>query len=230
MQMEKPGAMSLKNYYTAAEKPAFSLDEYRKMIAEQPVVANQALPEEEEEEEPQPFARGGLAVAPIALQRGGQPRLRDRARSFAKGATFAFNDEIEGLGRMLMSGQLSPEAYRDQVTRIRMQQKAYEDANPIESLAFEGAGSILPAFVPGGQVAAAGRLGSLAAKTPMAVRRVAPVVRDAALYGMGSADSMRDIPRAMGEEAAFGVGMYGAGRLAARPAKAGYRKVRSIFR
>lgn len=74
MQMEKPGAMSLENYYTAAEKPAFSLDEYRKMIAEQPVVVNQALPEEEEEEEPQPFARGGLAVAPIALQRGGRPK------------------------------------------------------------------------------------------------------------------------------------------------------------
>ena len=173
------------------------------------------------------MARGGSVQQ---LKKGGQPRLRDRARSFAKGATFAFNDEIEGLGRMLMSGRLSPEAYRDQVTRIRMQQDAYEKANPIESLAFEGAGSILPAFVPGGQVAAAGRLGSLAAKTPMAVRRVTPVVRDAALYGMGSADSMRDIPRAMGEEAAFGVGMYGAGRLAARPAKAGYRKVRSIFR
>jgi hypothetical protein len=173
------------------------------------------------------YAEGGSVQQ---LKKGGQPRLRDRARSFAKGATFAFNDEIEGLGRMLMSGRLSPEAYRDQVTRIRIQQKAYEDANPIESLAFEGAGSIVPAFIPGGQVAAAGRLGSLAAKTPMAVRRIAPVAAGAAAYGAGSANSMRDIPRSMAEEAAVGLGLYGAGSLAARPVKAGYRKVRSIFR
>lgn len=173
------------------------------------------------------MARGGLAK----MKRGGSS-TRDRARSFAKGATFAFNDEIEAGLRAL--AQLNPAAYRREVNRIRAQQQAYENANPIESLALEGAGSIVPAFIPGGQIATAGRLGSLAAKAPMAVRRAAPIVRDAALYGAGSADSIRDIPRAMGEEAAVGLGLYGAGRLggrlAARPAKAGYRKVRSIFR
>jgi hypothetical protein len=171
------------------------------------------------------FAEGGSVQQ---LKKGGQPNFRDRARSFAKGATFAFNDEIEGGLRAL--AQLDPAAYRREVNRIRMQQKAYEDANPIESLAFEGAGSIVPAFIPGGQVAAAGRLGSLAAKTPMAVRRIAPVAAGAAAYGAGSANSMRDIPRSMAEEAAVGLGLYGAGSLAARPVKAGYRKVRSIFR
>jgi hypothetical protein len=171
------------------------------------------------------MARGGSVQQ---LKKGGQPNFRDRARSFAKGATFAFNDEIEGGLRAL--AQLDPAAYRREVNRIRAQQKAYEDANPIESLAFEGAGSIVPAFIPGGQVAAAGRLGSLAAKTPMAVRRIAPVAAGAAAYGAGSANSMRDIPRSMAEEAAVGLGLYGAGSLAARPAKAGYRKVRSIFR
>ena len=64
----------------------------------------------------------------------------------------------------------------------------------------------------------------------MLVRRAAPVAADAAMYGVGNATSMRDIPRSVGEEGAFGLGMYGAGRLATKPAKAGYRKVRSIFR
>lgn len=172
--------------------------------------------------QPIEMAHGGR----VAMKRGGS--ARDRARSFAKGAMFAFNDEAEAGLRALM--QLDPSAYRREVAKIRMQQKMYEDAHPIESLAFEGAGSVVPAFIPGGQIASAGRLGSLAARAPMVVRRAAPVVRDAALYGAGSAENVRDIPRAMGEEAAVGLGLYGAGRLAARPAKAGYRKVRSIFR
>jgi hypothetical protein len=101
-------------------------------------------------------------------------------------------------------------------------------------------GSMLPALVPGGQAATAGRLGSLGARaatlaakaprTAMVVRQAAPVAAGAAAYGAGAADSMRDTPRSVGEEALFGLGLYGAGRFAAKPVKAGYRKVRSIFR
>jgi hypothetical protein len=187
--------------------------------------------ESAEVEEEQGYARGGTVQAPIGLRKGGQPSFADRARSVAKGATFAFNDEMEAGLRAL--AQLDPAAYQREVQKIRAQQAAYEKGNPIESLAYEMGGSMLPALVPGGQVATAGRMASLAARAPrtaMAVRRAAPVVGSAALYGAGAADSMRDIPRSMAEEAAFGLGMYGAGNLAARPAKAGYRKVRSIFK
>ena len=171
------------------QQPQVSLD-----TIEVPTAA--PTPEEEEEEEGVPqFAKGGW-VGP--------------ARSVAKGATFAFNDELEGLARMVMSGQLSREAYQREVNRIRALQQAYEDANPLQSMGYEMAGAFLPALIPGGQGASAGRLAALAAKYPRAAT-LGKVGAESALYGAGSANSMRDIPRAMGEEAAFGFGMYGAG-------------------
>jgi hypothetical protein len=169
---------------------------------------------------------------------GGQPSFTDRARSAAKGATFAFNDEIEAGLRAL--ARLDPSAYQREVQKIRAQQARYEDQNPLESIAYEMGGSLLPAFIPGGQGVTAARLGSLGARaaslaakaprTAMMVRRAAPVAAGATAYGAGSANSMRDIPRSVRDEALVGLGLYGAGRFAAKPAKAGYRKVRSIFR
>lgn len=167
---------------------------------------------------------------------GGQPSFADRARSAAKGATFATNDEIEGFVRSLLSGQ----TYTSERDKIRAQQAAYEESSPLESLAYEMGGSMVPAFIPGGQGITAARLGSLGARgaalaakaprTAMVVRRAAPVAAGAVAYGAGDAKERRDIPRSVGEEAAFGLGLYGAGRLAAKPVKAGYRKVMSIFR
>jgi hypothetical protein len=167
---------------------------------------------------------------------GGQPSFADRARSAAKGATFATNDEIEGFVRSLLSGQ----TYTSERDKIRKQQAAYENNNPLESLAYEMGGSMVPALIPGGQGVTAARLGSLGARaaslaakaprTAMAVRTAAPVAAGSVAYGAGSANEMRDIPRSVAEEALVGLGLYGAGRFAAKPVKAGYRKVRSIFR
>jgi hypothetical protein len=253
--MATPDTLRLKQFYGAPEAEGLNLDAFR---AAQPAAASAetaavspsadgklyigdrevyldevagAYKDVDSDEVVQVYARGGTVQAPIGLRKGGQPSFADRARSVAKGATFAFNDEMEAGLRAL--AQLDPAAYQREVQKIRAQQAAYEKNSPLESLAYEMGGSMLPALVPGGQVATAGRMASLAARAPrtaMAVRRAAPVAGSAALYGAGAADSMRDIPRSMAEEAAFGLGMYGAGNLAARPAKAGYRKVRSIFR
>jgi len=174
---------------------------------------------------------------------GGQPSFTDRARSAAKGATFAFNDEMEAGLRAL--AQLDPAAYQREVQKIRAQQAAYEESSPLESLAYEMGGSLLPAFIPGGQGVTAARLGSLGARAAslaakgagmnrkqkaLMVRRAAPVAAGAVAYGAGSADSVRDIPRSVRDEALVGLGLYGAGRFAAKPFKDGYRKVMSIFR
>jgi len=250
--MAMPDALRLKQFYGEPEKAGLNLEAFR---AAQPAAVPAPTAdtvmigdrearlgedgrfyytdtnESAEVEEDQGYARGGTVQAPIGLRNGGQPSFADRARSVAKGATFAFNDEMEAGLRAL--AQLNPAAYQREVQKIRAQQAAYEKNSPLESLAYEMGGSMLPALVPGGQVATAGRMASLAARAPrtaMAVRRAAPVAGSAALYGAGAADSMRDIPRSMGEEAAFGLGLYGAGRFAAKPVKAGYRKVRSIFR
>jgi hypothetical protein len=258
--MQMPDALRLNQFYGAPEAAtSLNLDTFRPA---EPAAVPTATPgtviigdreaalgedgllyytdtgESAEVEDAQGYARGGLAQAPIALKNGGQPSFADRARSVAKGATFAFNDEMEAGLRAL--ARLDPAAYQREVQKIRAQQARYEDNNPMESLAYEMGGSLVPAFIPGGQGVTAARLGSLGARaaslaakaprTAMAVRRAAPVAAEAAAYGAGSADSMRDIPRSIGEEALFGLGMYGAGSLAARPAKAGYRKVRSIFK
>lgn len=155
-------------------------------------------------------------------------------RSVVKGATFAFGDELEGLGRMFLSGQISPEAYQYQVNRIREQQAAYEKANPLESVGYEMGGAFLPALIPGAQGATAARVASLAAKAPGATRvmslaakspRAAELARigaESLAYGVGAADSMRQAPASVGEEAAFGYGMYGAPRAL----RAGYRRIR----
>jgi hypothetical protein len=156
-----------------------------------------------------------FAVMPQRYAEGG-PSFADRARSVAKGATFAFNDEIEGGLRAL--AQLDPAAYQREVARIRAQQKAYEEAHPYESAAYEMGGALVPALLPGGQGLAGARMASLAARAPRAAR-IAPVVGEAALYGVGAADSMADIPRSVASEGAQALGMYGLGAVAAPPLK-----------
>jgi hypothetical protein len=157
-----------------------------------------------------------FAVMPQRFDKGG-PSFADRARTVAKGATFAFNDEIEAGLRAL--AQLDPAAYQREVARIRAQQAAYEEANPYESAGLEIGGALLPALLPGGQGPAAARMAVLAAKAPRAAR-IAPVVGEAALYGIGAADSMADIPSSVLSEGAQALGMYGVGAAAAPRLKA----------
>lgn len=156
-----------------------------------------------------------FAVMPQRFDKGG-PSFADRARTVAKGAMFAGNDEAEAFLRAV--AQFNPDAYASELERIRKEQKAYEDANKAESFGLEMAGGLLPALLPGGQGVAATRMAALAARSPLAAR-IAPVVGEAALYGVGAADSMADIPRSIGEEALFGLGMYGAGATLGPPLK-----------
>jgi hypothetical protein len=72
-------------------------------------------------------------------------------------------------------------------------------------------------------------MASLAAKAPRAAR-IAPVVGEAALYGVGAADSMADIPRSVASEGAQALAMYGAGAAAAPRLKALGAKVAARLR
>lgn len=161
-----------------------------------------------------------FAVTPRRYAEGG-PSFTDRARTVAKGAMFAFNDEAEARARALLTGG----NYDDILREIRAQQAAYEEANKAESFGLEMAGGLLPALLPGGQGAAAARVASLVSQAPRlariapAIGGAVPVAGEAALYGVGAADSMADIPRSIGEEALFGLGMYGAGATLGPPLK-----------
>lgn len=163
-----------------------------------------------EEEEILGMQRGGA----VKGYKDGGPTFRDRARSVGQGVTFGFGDEIEGGVRALSSaiseGDLMAlrRKYLQERDMIRAQQKAYEDANPIESLLYEGGGAMLTGLIPGAQGATAARMAQLAARSPKAARAAA-VAADTALYGAGTAESVRDIPRSIRDEALFAVPMYG---------------------
>lgn len=155
--------------------------------------------------------RGGAVKG---YNRGGTA-LRDRARSVGQGVTFGFGDEIEGgvraLGSALREGDLTNlrRKYLQERDMVRAQQKAYEDANLIESLLYEGGGAMLTGLLPGAQGATAARMAQLAARSPK-LARAAGVAADTALYGAGTAESVRDIPRSIRDEALLAVPMYGA--------------------
>jgi len=157
------------------------------------------------------FNLGGM----VRKYQEGGPVLRDRTRAVGQGVTFGFGDEIEGgiraLGGAISEGDLMAlrRKYIKERDLVRAQQRAYEEANPIESLLLEGGGAMLTGFVPGAQGATAARMAQLAARSPKAAR-AASVAADTALYGAGTADSVRDIPRSIRDEALFAVPMYGA--------------------
>lgn len=157
-----------------------------------------------------PMKRGGA----VKGYKNGGPTFRDRARSVGQGVTFGFGDEIEGgvraLGRSISEGDLSSlrQKYLRERDMIRAQQKAYEDANPLESLAYEGGGAMLTGLIPGMQGATAARMAQIAARSPK-LARAAAMAGETALYGAGTAESVRDIPRSIRDEALFAVPMYG---------------------
>ena len=157
-----------------------------------------------------------FAVMPQRFDKGG-PSFADRARTVAKGATFAFNDEIEAGLRAL--AKLDPAAYQREVARIRAQQAAYEEANPKESALFEIGGAMLPGLLPGGQGLAATRVAALAAKAPRLAARIAPVVGQTALYSVGAADDTTDVPSSVASDVGQGLVEYGIGAVAGPPLK-----------
>lgn len=62
------------------------------------------------------------------------------ARTFGQGLTFGFGDEIEAKLRTLASS--NPNAYKQEVNRLRVLQEKYAKDNPNTALALEGAGMI----------------------------------------------------------------------------------------
>ena len=175
--------------------------------------------------------RGGPVQA---FKNGGQPKSKgydyaNAARTFGQGLTFGFGDEIEARLRTLAAKD--PNAYRNEVNRIRMLQERYGEANPKTAMALEGAGMI------GGSMLAPSLGGARAlASAPRAARFLAGAADDVgqgAVYAAGQARTMRDIPRTIREEAPINAAFYagasgagGAGKYAVKKAvgtKPGYQ-------
>lgn len=224
-----PGKLSLEQFYSKEEPAGLSLEAFRPQqpVAIEPVVEEPLPEEEEEEEEAQPFARGGLAMAPIALKNGGNAKKKkgydyaNAARTFGQGLTFGFGDEIEA---RLRAG-LNERAYRDEVNRIRALQEKYAQRNPKMAMALEGAGMV------GGSLLAPSLGGArVLANAPRAARFAVGAADDllqGAAYGAGKAREQRDIVNdirrdALGNALAYSVasGVGAGGRRLARTAPA----------
>lgn len=146
--------------------------------------------------------------------------FRDRARATAKGATFAYGDEIEAFLRAL--AQRDPSAYGREVERIRREMKSFEETNPWPALGYEAAGSVVPSLLPG---VGAARMAQLATRAPR-LARYAPEIAMGAAYGAGEAEGLADLPRSMLEEGIIGALGYGLANKAGQYVKAGYGKAK----
>lgn len=129
--------------------------------------------------------RGGPVQA---FKNGGQPKSKgydyaNAARTFGQGLTFGFGDEIEARLRTLAAKD--PNAYRNEVNRIRMMQERYADANPMTAGGLEMAGML------GGSMLAPSLAGVRAVSNAGRVTRLGANAVDAigqgALYSAGKA-------------------------------------------
>jgi hypothetical protein len=133
---------------------------------------------------PVEMARGGSVQQ---LKKGGRPRrgydYANAARTVGQGLTFGFGDEIEAKLRSLASRD--PNAYANEVKRIRMLQERYADANPNTAMVLEGAGML------GGSLLAPSLAGVRAVSNAGRVARLGAGAVDAlgqgALYSAGKA-------------------------------------------
>lgn len=143
----------------------------------------------DESGKPVEVAVGMYRGGPVqAFKNGGQPKSKgydyaNAARTFGQGLTFGFGDEIEARLRTLAAKD--PNAYRNEVNRIRMLQERYADANPMTAGGLEMAGML------GGSLLAPSLAGVRAVGNAGRVTRLGANAVDAigqgALYSAGKA-------------------------------------------
>jgi hypothetical protein len=166
-------------------------------------------------------------------------------RSILEGLTFNNAGELEAAYRAYLRGQGN---YRDLKTDIESDYRGFKAKNPGTALAGELGGAIVPgvagAFLPGGQGATLSTLGrvgrAMAEPVTVATRRLLPNAGarlqralpylDEGLTGIvqsiGSANTMRDAPRQIAEDAPLNI----AGSLGVRGVNVGIKKGVNKFR
>ena len=124
---------------------------------------------------------------------------KQRTRAFSQGASFGTADEIEAYSRSLFEDR----PYEEILAEIRGGLKAYKEAYPKSSMAYEVGGALLPALLPGGQASVA----------RAAVRGAGEGAAYAFGTGEGSgAERLERLPMGLVGGAAGGSLGYGAGK------------------
>jgi hypothetical protein len=87
-----------------------------------------------------------LARSQVAEQQREQVPTQRRLAAF-QGLSFGTADEIEARAISLYTGR----PYEEVLDEVRGKLKAYQEARPLESMAYEIGGALIPALLPGGQ-------------------------------------------------------------------------------
>ena len=142
-----------------------------------------------------------------------------RARAFAKGFAFDFNDELEAAARTFMSGEMSVDEYYRLKKQINDDYNAWAQANQAEAFGLELGGGIASSFLPLGAVTKGFQIGSkgFQAGSRMAnvgARGAASGALSGAVTGVGQAEGLTDIPMSVLGNATMGAvtgGVFGKG-------------------
>ena len=126
---------------------------------------------------------------------------KQRTRAFSQGASLGTADEIEAYSRSFFEDR----PYEEILAEIRGGLKAYKEAYPKSSMAWEMGGALAPALVPGGQAS----LGRAAGRAAL----------EGAAYAFGTgegsaAERLERVPMGLVGGVAGGSLGYGAGKLA----------------
>lgn len=126
---------------------------------------------------------------------------KQRTRAFSQGASLGTADEIEAYSRSFFEDR----PYEEILAEIRGGLKAYKEAYPKSSMAWELGGALAPALVPGGQAS----LGRAAGRAAL----------EGAAYAFGTgegsaAERLERVPMGLAGGAVGGSLGYGAGKLA----------------
>ena len=120
----------------------------------------------------------------VKLMKTNQPR-QQRLRSVAQGVTLGFADELEAAIRNPLSalgsalGLSEGKDYKERLDIVRKKLKSYRTENPLEAMAYEMGGAVLPA-VAGGMLTAGAGTAAVGAST---AARLAPTLSRAAKIG-----------------------------------------------
>ena len=126
---------------------------------------------------------------------------KQRTRAFSQGASLGTADEIEAYSRSFFEDR----PYEEILAEIRGGLKAYKEAYPKSSMAWELGGALAPALVPGGQAS----LGRAAGRAAL----------EGAAYAFGTGEGsaterLERVPMGLAGGAVGGSLGYGAGKLA----------------
>jgi hypothetical protein len=114
-----------------------------------------------------------------------QPAEKQRLRSIAQGVTLGFADELEAAIRNPLSalgsalGLSEGQDYKERLDIVRKKLESYRTENPLEAMAYEMGGAVLPA-VAGGVLTAGTGTAAVGAST---AARLAPTLARAAKVG-----------------------------------------------